>query len=101
MENHTTQIKAVILDDEAVSINGRMLIENDEVAQALESALQADPDFILVIEPVKHEYYKGIGKVIYASQRVGVPVANLRYTMEGGEVVTFDELRRRNPASSG
>jgi len=31
--------------------------------------------------------------VIYASEYVGFPVANLRYTMEEGEVVRFDELR--------
>lgn len=77
-------------------IDGRKLVEKDEVAEALRSALQSNPNFILVIEP-KNEYYKGMGKVIYASPRVGVPVENLRYTMEGGEVVTFDELRARNP----
>lgn len=91
------QIKAVIVDDETILIDGRRLVEKDEVAETLRSALQSNPNFILVIEPTKNEYYKGTGKLIYASQRVGVPVENLRYTMEGGEVVTFDELRARNP----
>jgi hypothetical protein len=52
-----------------------------------------------VIEP-KDGCYKGIGKVIHASQRVGVPVENLRYTTGDGEVVTFDELRARNATPS-
>lgn len=93
-------IKAIIMDDETVVIDGRKLVEKDEIAEALESALQSDPNFILVIEPMKNEYYRGTGKVIYASQRVGIPVENLRYTTENGEVVTFDELQARNSASS-
>jgi hypothetical protein len=90
------QIKAVIMDPETILIDGRKLVGTDEVADVLRSALQSDPNFTLVIEPVKNEYYKGTGTVIYASQRVGVPVENLRYTMEDGDVVTFDELRERN-----
>jgi hypothetical protein len=96
MNNH---IKAVIVDDDTTLIDGRQLPGQDEVGDALASALRDDPDFILVIEP-KDGCYKGTGKVIYASQRVGVPVENLRYTMENGEVVSFDELRARNPAPS-
>lgn len=90
-------IKAVIVDDETVVIDGRKLVEKDEIAEKLRLALQNDPNFILVIEPTKNGYYRGTGKVIYASQRVGVPVENLRYTTEDGEVLTFDELRARNP----
>lgn len=90
------QIKAVIVDDETILIDGRTLLEQDEVADALSSALQHDPNLILVIEPTKNEYFKGIGKVIYASQRVGMPVANLRYTTEDGDVITFEELREKN-----
>ena len=93
--NH--QIKVIIVDDETVLIDGREIVERDEVAAALMSALKRDPNFILVIEPTKNSSYKGTGKVIYASQRVGVPVENLRYTMEHGDVVTFDELRARTP----
>jgi hypothetical protein len=89
-------MKAVIIDPETISIDGRKLIGTDEVADVLRSALQSDPNFTLVIEPMKSEYYKGTGTVIYASQRVGVPVENLRYTTEDGDVVTFDELRERN-----
>ncbi|MFC5461158.1 hypothetical protein [Massilia niabensis] len=92
------QLKAVILDDETILLDGRKLVEQDELADALRLALQRDPNLILVIEPAKNEYYKGTGKVIYASQRVGVPVENLRFTTEDGDVVTFDELRARNPA---
>ena len=77
-------------------INGSKLVGTDAVADVLRSALQSDPNFTLVIEPMKNEYYKGTGTVIYASQRVGVPIENLRYTMEDGDVVTFDELRERN-----
>jgi hypothetical protein len=96
MNNH---IKAVIVDDDTILIDGRQLPGQDEVGDALASALRDDPQFILVIEP-KDGCYKGIGKVIYASQRVGVPVENLRYTTEDGEVVTFDELRARNATPS-
>ena len=95
MDNH---IKAVIVDDETIVFDGRKLLEQDALADALRSALQSDPNFILVIAPTQAGYYKATGKVIYASQRAGVPVENLRYTMEDGEVVSFDELRARNPA---
>jgi hypothetical protein len=94
------QIKAVILDNETISIDGRTLTGIDQVAEALGSALDSDPDFMLVIEPMEHANYKGIGTVIYASQRVGVPVENLRYTLENGEVLTFAELQARNPPPS-
>jgi biopolymer transport protein ExbD len=93
-------IKAVIVDDDTVVIDGCKLVKTDEIADALRSALQSDPNIILVIEPTKNEYYRGIGKVIYASQHVGMPVENLRYTNEDGEVLTFDELRARNPTPS-
>jgi hypothetical protein len=90
------QIKAVIVDDETISIDGRTLLDRDALVDALRSALQRDPAVILVIAPQKNEYYKGIGQVIYASQHVGFPVENLRYTMEDGDVVSFDELRARS-----
>jgi hypothetical protein len=93
------QIKAVIVDDETISIDGRTLVEKDALVDALGAAVQRDPGVILVIEPRKSEYYKGIGKVIYASQHVGLPVENLRFTTEEGDVVSFDELRKRNQAS--
>ncbi len=91
--NH--QITAVVLDEQTIEIDGRTLVGMDEVANALAAALQRDPNFILVIGSGPTEHYKGIGTVIYASQRVGVPVENLRWTMDDGEVVTFDELRAR------
>lgn len=90
------QITAVIVDDETIFIDGRTVLDRDALVDALGSALQRDPGVILVIAPQKNEYYKGIGKVIYASQYVGFPVENLRYTMEEGEVVSFDELRARS-----
>lgn len=96
----STQITALILTDETISINGNELVGNSEVADALSLALQNDPNFILVIEPAKNEFYKGIGTVIYASQRVGMPAENLRFMTEGREVVTFDELQARNTRSS-
>ena len=92
------QITAVILDDETISIDGQVLADNAALIDALRSALQRDPDVIVVIEATTSGYYKGIGKVMYGSQRVGVPVENLRYTTEDGHVVTFDELRARAPA---
>jgi hypothetical protein len=94
------QIKAVIVDDETISIDGRTLVEQGALVDALTSAMQHNPDVVLVIEAVKHDDYRGIGKVIYASQHAGLPVANLRYTTEDGEVVTFGELQKRHPAAS-
>jgi biopolymer transport protein ExbD len=90
------QIKAVITDDETISIDGRTLLDRDALVDALRSALQHDPGVILVIAPQKNEYYKGIGKVIYASQAVGFPVENLRFAMEDGDVVSFDELQAQS-----
>lgn len=70
------QIKAVIIDPETILIDGRTLVGTDEVVEVLRSALQSDPNFTLVSGSIKIEYYKGTGTVIYASQRVGVPVGN-------------------------
>jgi hypothetical protein len=95
MGNH---IKAIIPDDESILIGGRKLVEQEEIVGALEAALQQDPNFILVIEPMVNAHYKGIGKLLYTCQRIGVPLENLRYTMENGEVVTLDALRARTPA---
>ena len=95
MDKH---IKIVIVDDDTISIDGRTLVERDELVEALGSAVQSDPNLTLVIEPKSPEYYKGIGKVIYASRHAGVPVENLRLTMEDGKVVSFAELRSGNPA---
>lgn len=95
MEN---KIKAIVLDDDTISIDGRTLVEGAELAAALRSAMQRDPGMILIIEPRKTDDFKGIGKVIYASQAAGVPVKSLRFTMEDGEVLTFGELRARHSA---
>jgi len=91
------QIKAVILDDETLLIEGRKLVEKEDIAEAIRAVLQRDPDVVLVIAPVSISFYKGIGKVLYTSQRVGVPVENLRYMTEEGKVVTFDELQAHVP----
>lgn len=90
------QITAVVVDDDTILLDGHKLVGMDEVASALESALESDPDFTLVIEPRSEGHYRGIGTVIYASQRVGVPVENLRWTTDDGALVSFDELKARN-----
>lgn len=92
------QITAVILADETVSINGQVLADNAALIDALTSALRRDPHVIEVIEAATSGYYRAIGKVMYGSQRVGVPLENLRYTSEHGHVLTFDEVRARHPA---
>lgn len=94
------QILAVVVNDETILLDGRTLVGMDEIANALGSALENDPNFILVIGSEPTENYKGIGSIIYASQRVGVPVENLRWTMDNGDVLTFDELKARNPRPS-
>lgn len=96
-----SQIKALIVNDESILVDGRELAGIDEVANALKTALEQDPDLILVIEPAQDDDYKAIGTVIYASQRAGVPVENLRFTLADGDVVPLDELRARNSRSSG
>ncbi len=95
MDNH---IKAVIPDDESILIEGRKLVEQEDLVDVLKAALQRDPHFILVIEPMVNAHYKGIGTLLYTCQRIGVPLENLRYTMENGDVVTLDALRARTPA---
>lgn len=93
------QIKALIEDDDTIYIDGQALTERIGLVDALRSAVESDPELILVIAPLKQEYFKGTGKVIYASLAAGVPAENLRYTMPDGEVLTFDELRARGSAA--
>jgi biopolymer transport protein ExbD len=73
------QLQVRVADDETISIDGRLLTGHAELVDALRAALQDNPNVTLVIEPVKAEHYAGVAKVIYASQRAGVPVENLRY----------------------
>jgi len=92
------QITAVVEDDHKILLDGRELNGIDDVANALGAELEKDPNFTLVIASSPTEYYRGIGTLIYASQRAGVPVENLRWTMDDGAVVTFEELKARNAA---
>ena len=92
----SNRLVATVVNDETILLEGRTLIGKDEVADALELALKDDPNFVLVIGSDPNESYKAIGTIIYASQRVGVPVENLRSTMDNGEVLTFEELKARN-----
>jgi hypothetical protein len=73
------QVRVRVADNETICIDGRLLTGNAELVDALRSALQNNPNVALVIEPVEAEYYAGVAKVIYASQRAGVRVENLRY----------------------
>ena len=73
------RLQVRIGDDETICIDGRILAGSAELVDAFRSALLDNPNVTLVIEPVKAEYYAGVAKVIYASQRAGVPVENLRY----------------------
>lgn len=92
------QITATVVNDETILLDGSTCIGKDKVANGLRLALESDPHFTLIIRSAASSgYYKGIGTVIYASQRVGVPVENLRWQMEDGEVITFDELKAHNP----
>jgi biopolymer transport protein ExbD len=93
------QIKVVVANDDTIYLDGQELVERAALVDALRSAVQSGPDLVLVIEPQQPESYKGIGKVIYASQFAGVPVGSLRFTMQDGEVVSFAELQARGPAS--
>jgi MoxR-like ATPase len=96
----SNQKTAVIVDDETILFDGREQVGKEEIANALKSALESDPNFILVIGSRPTEHYKGIGTVIYASQRVGIPVENIRFTTETGQVVSLDELRAQASSSS-
>lgn len=97
MNDHTT---AVVLDDQTILLDGRKLVGMDALASALRSKLESDPHFTILIESTPTAHYRGIGTVIYASQRAGVPVENLRWTMDDGAIVSFDELKARNSAAS-
>jgi biopolymer transport protein ExbD len=76
------QLQVRIADNETICVDGRTLVGNAELVDAFRSALRQNPKVALVIEPVKAEYYAGVAKVIYASQRAGVPVESLRYATE-------------------
>jgi hypothetical protein len=89
------KLSVLIAGDDDIRIGDDRFSEKPEVSIFLTRILADDPDVILVIEPSSHSFYKGIGKVIYASQSAGVPVENLKYKLEHGEIVTFDELRSR------
>ncbi len=90
------QITALVVDDETILLDGQKLAGMDEVSSALGAALEREPDSVLVIESTSPDHYRGIGIVIYASQRIGVPVESVRLRMADGEVISFDELRARN-----
>ena len=96
--NH--QITAVIVDDETILLDGRKLVGGNELGEALRSALQRDPNFVLVIGSRPTDHYKAIGTLIYSSQRAGVPVENLRFTTDEGEVVSLSELQAQNARRS-
>lgn len=92
------QMTAAVVDDETILLDGIACIGMDELAHGLRSALESDPNFILVIRPAASRgHYKAVITVTYASQRVGVPVENLRLQADNGEIITFDELKARNP----
>lgn len=92
----TDQINAVAVDEETVPIDGRTVTGVDEAAEVLALALHRDPNFILLIESTPTAHYRAIGIVIYASQRVGVPVENIRWTTDDGDVVGFGDLNSRH-----
>lgn len=94
------QVMAVVEDAETILLDGCRLIGINAVASALKSALAVDPNLILVIGSKPTDHYKGIGTIIYASTRVGVPIENIRWTMDDGKVVTFEELKAWSPMSS-
>lgn len=96
----SNRIVAIIVNDETILLDGSTLVGMDEVANALEAALEDDPNLILVIGSEPNEHYRGVGIIIYASQRVGVPVENLCWTMDNGDVLTLDELKARNSTQS-
>jgi biopolymer transport protein ExbD len=78
------RLQVRIAADGTICIDGRTLAGNAELVDALRSALRENSDVTLVIEPVEAEYYASVAKVIYASQRAGVPVENLRYAAGAG-----------------
>ena len=90
-------VQARISGDEKIHINGQLLREKHEIVTVLQKIFDLNPEIILVVNPEKEEYFRGIGKVIYASQFVGISSENLRYSMANGETVTFDELHSRTP----
>lgn len=89
------QINAVAIDEQTILVDGHPMVGIDEVADALALALDNDPDFILLIESRPTAHYKAIGTVIYASQRIGVPIENIRWTTDDGDVVSFGDLQSR------
>lgn len=89
------RIRAIVEDDDTLIVDGRTMGQPGELSAAIRTALEADAASVLVIQPRRSDYYKGIGKLIYASQAAGMPVENLRYAAEDGEELTFEALRAR------
>lgn len=79
-------LTAVVLDDQTVVFDGREMARTDEIAEAIESALQRDPHLILLIKGMPEKRYEGIGKVIYGSARAGFELENLRFSWKNGEL---------------
>ncbi|WP_312512477.1 hypothetical protein [Massilia sp.] len=92
----THQINAVAVDEGTILIDGHTVTGIDEAAEVLALALQSDPNVILLIESTPTAHYRAIGMVIYASQRVGVPLGNIRWTTDDGDVISFGDLKARS-----
>ena len=90
------QLRVVIVDDETIEVAGRTVGEQAELTTLFVAAFEQDPSMLLVMVPRSTELFKGIGKVIYASQRAGVPVDHLRFSDVDGELLSLDALRARH-----
>lgn len=87
-----------ILPDDVVQIEGKSFTETGEIGIALREIFDRDPELSFLIDPRAEVYYKGVGMVIYGSQREALPIENFLFKTEEGEIVTFAELGNRRPA---
>lgn len=88
------QIDLVIQGNNTISIDGHTLADGNGLVEALHSALERDPNLVLVVAPARNAHYEVIGKVLYTIHRIGFSSENLRFKKEDGAVVRFDALKR-------
>ncbi len=65
------KLTALIRDDNFVHIDGVAYSERDELMKAFKEFLKDHPNGTLLIDAETNEYFRAIGKAVYASQFAG------------------------------
>ena len=84
-------VRLLVLENDVVQIGDLLLSDRNEIGAAMRKIFNHDQDTIFLIEPRAEIYYKGVGKIIYGSQLIGLPLSCLLYKNEDGEIINFPE----------